>query len=211
MRYLRNERGVALLTAIMLSMLALLMISAALYLITKGIKVSAASKRYKNAREAAYAVPEVVGKDIFPQILSGYSTSRLATDFHSINLKFSDATGQCLRQKMNNPTSAWSQVAGCTPPAPGVPFDPKAHYDMSFNLKGLPLQPGYNVYSQIVDTVKGNSDKSGVELLDGGGGVTSGSSGITPMHLPSLYTIEVQAEKEVNPQEKARLSVLYSY
>jgi hypothetical protein len=31
------------------------------------------------------------------------------------------------------------------------------------------------------------------------------------MHLPSLFTIGVQAEKEVNPQEKARFSVLYSY
>jgi len=211
MTCLRNERGIALLSAIMLSMLALLMISAALYLITKGIKVSAASKSYKNVLEASYAVPEIAGKDIFPQILKGNLTAQIVNDFSSIDLLFSDTSGNCLKQKMTNPTANWSQLPGCVPPDPAVPLDPKTHFDMSFKLKGLPSQPGYKVYSQIIDTVKGNSDKSGVDQLDGGGGVTAGSSGISPMHIPSLFTIEVQAEKEFNPKEKAKLSVLYSY
>jgi len=73
------------------------------------------------------------------------------------------------------------------------------------------LQGNYAVYTQIVSTIPGNSDMTGVEMLDGGSGVTGGSSGVAPMHIPFMYSIEVQGEKETNPIENSRLSVLYAF
>lgn len=207
MKSLQNERGIALITSLLLTLISLAIVLAVLYLITQGIQVSGSSKRYTNAREASFATVDVMAKEIVPQLLSGQTPAQLATTFNSIGLDFGSYPA-CLQQKLTNPTSQWGATV-CGPNAASM--NPKNYYDMKFTLKGLPLQGNYTVYSQIISTVKGNSDMSGVENLDGGGGVTGGSSGISPMHIPSLYTIEVHGEKDTNPVENARLSVLYAF
>lgn len=93
--------------------------------------------------------------------------------------------------------------------------------DLTLNLKASNDTTGYTVFSKIVDTRCGgdaamgqpcsNSDATGIDYLDVGGGVTDSSGRVTPQHRPAYYRIEVQAERAVNPQEKSQLSVLYAY
>jgi hypothetical protein len=43
-------------------------------------------------------------------------------------------------------------------------------------------------------------------------GVVSANTGeVTVVSRPYLYTIEVDAENQVNPSERAKLSILYQY
>lgn len=207
MKTLQNERGVALVTSLLLTLISLAIVLAVLYLITQGIQLSGSSKRYKNAREASYASVDVMGKEIVPLLLNGEKTTKLKSDFASIGLDFGSVTG-CLYQKLNNATSAWT-TAVCGANATSI--NPKSNYDMKFTLSGLPLQGNYTVYTQIVSTVKGNSDMSGVEKMSSGAGVAGVDSGISPMHIPSLYTIEVHGEKDTNPVENARMTILYAF
>jgi hypothetical protein len=147
-----------------------------------------------------------MAKEIVPLLLSGSTNLELINTFNSIGLDFGSYPN-CLSQKLNNPTSAWTTAAcGANPSV----VNPKSNYAMSLTLKGLPLQGNYRVYTQIISTVKGNSDMSGL-ALDSGAGVTGTGSGISPMHIPSLYTIEVHGEKETNAVENSRLSVLYAF
>lgn len=64
MWYLRNEKGVALVTSIMFTALALVICASLLYIITTGIQATGALKRYKTALEATYGGTEIMLKDI---------------------------------------------------------------------------------------------------------------------------------------------------
>ncbi len=210
MKYINNERGIALVTSLMFALIALGIVMSVLYLITQGIQVSSSHKKYKNAVVASYGGMEVFTKEIIPQVISGVLASTVQSNFDYVNLTLdsSDSEHQnCLKSKLQYSTgSLWS----CGENAATV--DPKSHPDATFTLSGLALQPNFKVYTQIVDTVRGNSDQSGnSEFLDGAQGVTGRASGVNPMHIPALYTIEVQGERETNPNERARLSVLYAF
>jgi hypothetical protein len=211
MKNLRNERGVALITALLLTMISLAIVLAVLYMISQGTQVSAANKRYKNALEAAGGGADVFTKDLIQQIVgASQSSSQLATTFSGISLSFGGYTS-CMKMKIGNPKAKWSNTGNVCGPNYAT-TDPKSSPDVTFNLKGLlPLQPGFNVYAKIVDTVQGNSDISGVDQLDSGSGVAYASSGVSPQHVPSLFSIEVQGERATNPLEKAKLTILYAY
>lgn len=205
MKALRNEQGVALITALMLTLISLGIVMGLLYYITVGTKLSASQKRYKNVLEASHGGVEVFTKELIPKIFDGYSTSKLVTDFDGINLAIPN--GNCFNQKLTVATANWSAACG----ASAKTLAPKESPDASFMLKGYVTQPGFNVFTKIVDTIPGNSDKSGFDLLDSGAGVSGSSSGVAPKHTPAIYRIEVQGEREVNPQEKANLTVIYAY
>lgn len=177
---------------------------ALMYLITQGISASAAHKRYHSSLEASQGGVEIFTKEIVPRIIRGDLITNITNDFTEISLNFPN--NLCMTDKLQNSTSAWSQCS-----AQATTTDPKSAFDVSFKLRGLPLQPNYVVYSKIVDTSAGNSDPTGIDYLDGGGGVTGTGSGINPKHIPSMYRIEVQGEKETNAKERAMLSVLYAY
>ena len=59
MKSLQNERGIALITSLLLTLISLAIVLAVLYLITQGIQVSGSSKRYTNAREASFATVDM--------------------------------------------------------------------------------------------------------------------------------------------------------
>jgi hypothetical protein len=92
---------------------------------------------------------------------------------------------------------------------------------LTFRLKASNDPSGFTVYTKITDTRCGgdtasgqpctNSDVTGVDYLDAGGGVASSSGSVTPQHKPAYYRVEVQSERTVNPVEKSQLSVLYAY
>jgi hypothetical protein len=178
-----------------------------LYVIMQNIQVSSAQKRYRNSLEAAHGGARLSTDVFIPALFDNFSGNRpLLIDKFQANALQIPVSGDCFKQKLNSPTSDWSACSNDSKSA-----DPKTAPDMTFTLRGLQGQPGFNVSSKVVDTQVGNTDTSGDNGLLAGAGVTGANSGVSPKHIPSLYTIEVEAERQQNPREKAALSVLYAY
>lgn len=215
MRFVRNDKGIALVTSLMFTLISLGIIMLLLYSVTQGVRISAASKTYKTALDANYGAMELLSKDIFPTLLSGnVLKSDVIDNFAGLTMAF--PSGSCFDQKMASSTPHWTLCG-----ADNTSFSIKTAPDVTFNLKATTDPTGYTVYAKIVDTRCGgdatlgqpcsNSDASGIDYLDAGGGVTSSSGTVTPQHRPAYYRIELQAERAANPKEKAQLSVLYAY
>lgn len=206
MKRLENNKGVALVTALMLTLISLTIVMALMYMITQGTTVSASHKRYKTALEAGYGGTELFVKDILPHVLKNYENPNLSTSvsaaFASTNLQLI-ATLSCMQSKLTQPSSQWP--AGCSNTA-----DPKQSPDMTFHLMANdPNVPPFTIYSKIIETLIGNSDLSGLQLE--GAGVAEAQSGITPKSFPYLYRIELQGERSATAGAQANLEVLYAY
>jgi hypothetical protein len=205
-RFLAKQDGIALVTALMLTLISLTIVMAVMYMITQSIQQTGANKRYKTALEASYGGTDILMKEIVPLILKDFASTpaALVTDlegtYSMLGLKVL-ADPQCLKDKLTLGTDAWS--AGCS-----QLVNPKASSDMSFQLQATGGQP-YTVYTKVVDTIFGNSDTSGLQLE--GAGVAESTSVITPQHIPFVYRVEVQAEKANNATEQANMSILYAY
>jgi hypothetical protein len=100
----------------------------------------------------------------------------------------------------------------------------KTNADLSFLLKGSSAGTNYKVYAKIVDTSAGNTDVASANMLNnsdltglvaasGSSYSRTGGTGsiVTMQHIPFVYRLEVQGEKEVNPSDKANVTVLYAY
>lgn len=213
MRYLRNEDGVALVTALMFTLICLAMIMTLMYYVLMGTKMSAAQKKYRNSLEASYGGTELVTKTIIPRLFADYSSGNLSlkADFAGsgkIDLKFGEtgtSTSSDLKTKLLKPTKDW-------PGSISRSVDPKTVPDFVFTLKGQGTGD-FKVYSKIVDTIAGVGlvDASGVDYLDAGIGVAGTSTSTQTPRTPNVYSVEVQGEAAVNPREKAGLTVLYAY
>jgi len=204
MRLCNNNKGIALVTALMLTLISMTIIMALMYMITQGTQMSAQFKRYKTALEASYGGTELVTKDIFPLIMQNYSTtgliSAVTTPFSGINMQVV-TTQDCLQGKISNPTHRWP--VGCSSSS-----SPKQSPDFTFKLTATTGNP-FMVYSKIVDTMSGNTDLSGLQLE--GSGVVEGSSVLTPQHFPYTYRLEIQSERENNATAQSTIEVLYAY
>jgi len=211
MKTVNNEKGVALVTALMLTLVMLAICMTLLYMVMQSTKSSASHKRYSTAVAASYGGTEII-KDVIPRLMS-YSSVGSAlpamTGFNSVGLAFPQASSDldCLKQKLKSQTADWSACSGAN-----KTVDARSKPDFTFSLNGLTPGQGYKVYTKIVSTVAGNSDMSGVDYLESGLGVAQAGGGvIAPQHFPSLFTIEVTGEKAYQAKERAELSVLYAY
>ena len=217
MKWLRNQDGVALVTALMLTLISLGIVMALLYMITQGTKFSGLNKRYKTAIEASYGGTEIFTKDIFPFIMRNYSSPTMITDvqtaFGGTAVTNVLATQNCLQDKLTKPTTQWRAGCSSTP-------NPVQSPDISFSLAAVSGNP-FVVYSKIVDTVRGNTDIGGLQLE--GSGVAESSSVLTPQTFPYIYRLEVQGERLTNsaaktdpsaraaPTAQTNIEVLYAY
>jgi hypothetical protein len=207
MKYLKNEDGIALITALMFTLICLAMVMTLMYYVLTATKMSAAQKKYRSSLEASYGGVEVVTKSIIPRLFADYSTGRSA-----LNADFGDAAtlglqlGPDLQVKLANQRGDLWGAASTT-------VDPKDAPDMVFTLKGQGIGGDFRVYSKIVDTISGVGllDASGIDYLDAGMGVAGTSTSTQTPRTPNIYSVEVQGEAAVNPKEKAALSVLYAY
>ncbi len=212
MRYVRNEDGIAMVTALMFTLICLAMIMTLMYYALTGTKMSAAQKKYRNSLEATYGGTEFVTKTVIPRLFTNFSSgsASLRGDFGASNLdlKFwvtgTSSSGDLLT-KLTRPTGEWPVSISKT-------VDPKTVPDFVFTLQGEGGN-NYKVYSKIVDTVPavGLIDESGIDYLDSGVGVSGISSSTQTPRTPSIYSVEVQGETAVNPKEKAGVHVLYAY
>ncbi len=218
MKILRCEKGIALVTVLVLSLIALAIISTLVYLVIQGTRFSGFFKRYETAREAAYGGSEIVAaliKNRGQLSIPGLPLSSSSIDsggFLSCNCGDPDVAGDntpntCLCRKLCDPTSDWVS-AGCN-----NTFDPTDNPDIQFDLPADPLNPSnppiYQVSAKIVDTTKGYTDLSG-EDLEGDPRVTGSDLTLKGPPAPYLYRIEINAQDTTKP-ERGRLSILYAY
>lgn len=209
MKYLRNEDGIALITALMFTLICLAMIMTLMYYVLTATKMSAAQKRYHSSLEASYGGTDLVAKSILPRLFTDYSSGKtsLNNDFGGTGkLDLRLGADAALRAKLTSATSLWDNTVSRS-------VDPKVSPDFIFTLKGQGTGEGFRVYSKIVDTIAGVGliDASGIDYLDAGIGVAGTSTSTQTPRTPNVYSIEVQGEAVVNPTEKAGLSVLYAY
>jgi hypothetical protein len=222
MKYIRNERGMALVMALILSLIALATVSVLLYLLTQGTTMSGFEKRYETSLEASKGGVDIVTKEIIPNLIGSQVISQSmnslvgSSGFQLINLNFPFTSANCLQNKLliTTKTGLTDNWASCASPDNESPVLKKSDgtivADVSFRLSGLTAAQDYNVYAKIVDTVAGNTSTSGLDL-EGQGVVESGSGMVTPKQVPYMYRLEVQAERAANPDERSNLSVLYAY
>lgn len=221
---LSSNTGVALVTALMFTVLALVISMSLLYMVTAGIRSTAALKRYKTALDASYGGVEIITKDL---LASGLSFQNQTSSFSSFMADkggfLNPAFSGCFQTKLDNPRRLWGACSSLT-------TNIKSSPDIAFTLSATSGLP-YAVYTKIVDTtewrftsfstqasgrptavtkvIAGNSDRGGNNELTQGG--VAGAKSPSIPHYPYIYKIEVQAEKQQNPAEKANLSVLYAY
>lgn len=222
MKYFNNEKGIALITALLFMMLSLGIVMTLLYMVNQSTKMTSANKRYKSALEASYGATELLTKDILPVIFSTYTSGSglalLAARYDSVNMDISDTA--CLIHKTGFSTTNWNSTI-CIPSTKTTLATEKP--DVTFNLKASNDTTGYNVYAKIVNTRCGGDTAAGqpcsnsklpppgAEMLSDGSGVAGGSGIVKPQSMPAYYRLDVQGQRASNPREKSELSVLYAY
>ncbi len=213
--YLYKEDGVALITALMMTLISLTIIMAVLSIVTKNIQSVGGTKRFKSALEASYGGSELVLKQVLPALLSNTMT----TDFTILTAAYPNNSDCNIANKLNSTQDSWNTACSLSD-------NPKVMPDITFQLPASTGAP-YMVYAKIVDTLMvGNTDRSegsgggaggagevtgGVVNVGIGGGGGGGGGGVAVKHVPFVYRVEVQAERSINAVEKANLSVLYAY
>jgi hypothetical protein len=227
---LRNEKGLALVMVLVLSLIALTIISTLIFMVTQGTKVSGFYKRYATSLDAGYGGAEIATSLIFNR---GNLVIPSNTTFFPTGVNYptqcvcafdADPTDEvypfpspdtCLCRKLcmppyrSNGTYNWGlSGTGVACPADSASMDAVASPDMQFRLTGTGTD--YQVSAKIVDTTIGVTDLSG-ELLSCGTPTTGKCETIgTP--APYLYRIEVNTQSSASSaKEKSRLSVLYAY
>ncbi len=219
---LNNEKGIALMLVLVLSVIALAIVATLVYLVIQGTKTTGFMKRYESAREAGIGGAEIMGALISNrgELVIPKGGGQYYINFPKgcdcgdplipLDNKFSDGTPipsgtpeECFCAKLCDYTADWPATCSSS-------LDPTSYPDIpTFNLSGVGSDT-YNVSVKIVDTTIGNSSLSG-ELL-GTGGVASSTSGvITAPPMPYLYRIEIDSVNNTTHTERSRLSVLYAY
>ena len=233
MKRLSNNSGIALITALMFTLLTLVMTMTLLYMVSSSIRTSGIIKRYRTTTDAAYGGTDIVVKDLITASFafhdyssasnpySTYMTGRFTTGGN-----YSPTFSNCLRAKLTTPTSKWTAACSSTT------LNAKSSSDITFVLNSASGSP-FSVYSKIVDTMErkftvlesyssatgramrtktismaGNSDTTTFALE---GAATTDAPAITIPHYPYMYRIEIQAERQQNATEKSKLSVQYAY
>lgn len=203
-----REKGVALVMALIVVSVAAGIFAAVMYFALTGTEVSGLQRKYQSSKEASLGAIDVLTKDILPQVMGGSELSAVVTSFtkpSAVLPSITPAAGgdSCFRTKLTTVTSLWGTCSSTTDVV-GLP-------DIVFNLKGKSDQvKPYVVSMKIIDTVSGNSDKTGVVLDLGSGVVDDSSSLIKIQHFPYLYTILTDANQE-GTTARVNIEVLYAY
>lgn len=201
--FIQQEKGVALVTSLIMTLISLTIVMSVMYMITQSIVQTGTIKRYKTALEASYGGTDLIMKEFVPKIMDNITNAKtyLEGTYTALSLSV-PTTDTCLNDKLTKETSQWDASCSAVTSANKNP-------DFTFMLPSATGGQPYAIYSKIIDTVMGNSDISGLELE--GGAVTEALLVVKPQHIPYVYRLEIQAEKATNATERANISVLYGY
>jgi hypothetical protein len=210
-----SEKGVVLVVVLVLCAVSLALMTALIYMITTGTRISGLQKRYKTAHEAGLG-----GAEVFYQVvalrgqdadINSFTTTLNSYGLSAVINKPSACTGTNggtnytgIAAKIMTSSATWD-IIGCNSSLAIDPAD-STSYDMKAEV-GTTTK--YNVYAKIVSTFDGNSGAD-TGLLNKGV-VSSNTGEVTVQSIPYLYTIEVVSENAAKPDERAKLSILYQY
>lgn len=201
---IKKNDGIALVTALIMTLISLTIVMAVMYMINMNITRTGAMKSYRTALEASHGGTDMVIKEIVPELLKNFANvdfvDDLQTQFSTINFTV-NTTAECIQDKLTKKSGDWDAACSQTQ-------DLRAARDFSFQLQATGGQP-YSIYTKIIDTIVGNTDTSGLQLE--GAGVAESTSVLSPQHVPYVYRVEVQGERENNPSAQANIEVLYAY
>lgn len=205
---LRSEKGSVLVIVIVLSAVALALMTALLYMITSGTKVSGLQKRYKTALDAGEGGGNVfyslVATRADPTALASLNVTLNAAGLNyspTTPLTCTGAAGNIgLAAKLLTPSTSWVNCDTSLNIDPAVP----STYDMKVQVG---TNTKYDVYAKIVAATKGNT--GGDEDLINRGVIDAGT--IAVQTIPFYYAIEVVSENSVKIDERAKVSILYEY
>ncbi|HBE44066.1 MAG TPA: hypothetical protein DDW17_01100 [Deltaproteobacteria bacterium] len=205
MRDYLSKRGMAYVTVAAIIVISAIIITSVYYFVFKGTQVSGLQKKYQTAKEASFGGLDVMTKEIISSTIGGTSLSSIIAGYTVTTTALVNqiVTDACFTSKLTTETSSWPTGCDST-------VDAKTSSDIRFTLSGVAPASPYDVYAKIVDTVVGNSNTSGI-VLEGMGTAESTSGMITSQHFPYVYRIEIQGEKQANPNERSILTVLYGY
>lgn len=204
-----TNRGVALVSALMVVSIAAGMFAAIMYYTLTGTEISGLQRKYQSSKEASIGAIDVLTKDILPQVMGGSTLTTVVTNLAKPSAVLPSVTvgaggSACFTTKLTTATASWGTCNKTT--------DATSTPDIVFNLKGKSNQTlPYVVNMKIVDTVTGNTDTSGTVLDLGSGVVDTSSSLIQVQHFPYLYTIMTDARPQGSTTERANIEVLYAY
>jgi Tfp pilus assembly protein PilX len=206
MKRFRQQQGIALITALMLTVISMTIVLVMYYLITLAVQVSGTQKRYKTALEASYGGAEITLKEVLPAVLRGLSDTEINNKFsglHDLNLQV--ASTACTKRKLIFATKDWGNTC-----SDAEVMNPTVKPDVTFSLQSAsPGAAPYTVSAKIIDTILGNTDMSGLQLE--GGGTAEQATTIATKHFPYVYRLEVIAERSQTASERGKVSVLYAY
>lgn len=233
MRYLGNEKGMALVMSLVLAVVTLAFSAALIFMITQGTRMSGLEKIYASALDAGKGGVEVITQAI--------------DDGGDIDISgLTIPNTLCLNEKLYKKTAYWNldlddpahpplgdENTYCKISGPAMSEDASVAPDMELTIGSG--QNTYRIYLKITETIDGNSSpvkggivgSGGTTIKSTGGQVTvsavveggaASSSTIVPMHVPFLYNIEVLAVR-IDPgtgntktgEAKAMLSLLYAH
>jgi len=206
---IKNDKGIALIVAIVFAFIILALGSMALYISMQSTKISGSFKQYRSALDSA------IGAFGETRKILGYIKTNSTISYPSNSLD--NKTTTCLRYKLNTPTSNWTDSglsgnqcrATTTTLAENVNTNNiKNYYDLKYSVGT------YIVYVEIVNAAKGNTSSSSTSKKLTAGGVTTSKRGVNIIHsptIPSLFRIEIVAESTKNSKDEAHISVVYGY
>jgi len=208
---LGNEDGIALVTALVLGLLGMLMVAAVLFMVNTGTWTSGSQKRYQTALAAAHGGNNFFVREIVQRGLGGLGETNLSTigGFDDAVLKFDP---KIVNADFKTKLTKTGQLGQALADGTNYPADTVDVIITFPSPSGLPGQPATTVNAAIVSTSVGNSGlAAGPQLLTNTGVVASTSGEAkTPLHIPYLYQIRVDAQSG-NTNERARLNSLYAY
>ncbi len=199
-----NESGMTLVVVMLLSLVALIITSALIYMVQSGTEISGMQKRYATALDAGMG-----GVGVAKEFIDTRGVPGGMPGFANVNFQLTTEGLVCSTVKLINATASWP--ANCSSSFTLNPSDNpnsgNASYDMTANLGN------YTVYAKIVGTVPGNT--AAVSGLCKTGVVASDSGQVSVPAVPYLYTLEILSQGK-NAQgatlpERSKLSAVYQY
>jgi len=210
-KHVKKNKGVALISALIVVSIAAGIFTAVMYFALTGSEISGIQRKYQSSKEASLGAIDIMTKDILPRVITGTTLSGVVSGLAILpdivpSVTANSAKDICFQAKLTSLTGSWPGGTCDSNP------DPTVNSDIVFNLKGIAgsTRP-FVVSMKIIDTVPGNSDKSGTVLEMATGTVDNASGMISVQHFPYLYTLMTDARPQNSTTERANIEVLYAY
>lgn len=206
---MKKTKGVAFVTVLIIISVSAGIFATIMYFTLSGTEISSIQRKYQSSKEASIGAIDVMTKDILPNVIIGTDLSAVVNLLSKPGIvpviQADSANDVCFRTKLTSLTGSWG-TCDSNP-------DPRINSDIIIHLKSVtaPNSRPFVVSMKIVDTVPGNTDRSGI-VLENAAGVVEGASGSIPVqHFPFLYTMMTDARPQGSTTERANIEVLYAY